>query len=43
MRLFSRGMKWTGLLIMGLLVIVGANQSDKVNGFVNGIKSKVGL
>ena len=30
MKLFARGMKWTGLLIMAGLVILGAVKSDEV-------------
>ena len=32
MRIFVRGMKWTGLLIMAGLVILGAVKSEEVKG-----------
>jgi hypothetical protein len=31
MKIFARGMKWTGLLIMGVLVVLGAKNSTKIN------------
>ena len=37
MKIFARGMKWTGLLIMGALLIIGATQSDKIKVFLEKI------
>ena len=37
MRIFARGMKWTGLLIMAGLVILGAVKSDTIKAALSNV------